>query len=431
MALPKATRKKKVRAAARVRAGSKLSSPKWDDWDKWDGSEYHRFKESARSWYYENYKPADLIPAVFKWMEREGYSKEQIQCAKKADSSRISVTGAIVARLLLDGMPDFNQKEADYWTALPGTGDVLNPNSVFLKKRIEEAILEGSKVVEEKKAEDKKAENVRVPTIQERLFYAACQIMEPIDIHFEKFVEDASTFDPKGIDPLKELRAKEAKGAHARIIKAEFQPIYDEYTLLTNYPSSAKLKLMSEKEQEDWAQLKEGYDHLDKKQLKAIMTYLQDVLGACDMLMKEGKVNRKPRKPKEINKEKVVAKMKYRKSDETLKLVSINPTEIIGASELWVYNVKTRKIGKYVAQNIDPLGAGREGSGLMIKGTTIIGFNETESVQKTLRKPAEQLKEFADCGKVKLRKYMDEIKTTDIKLNGRINLDTVLLKVQT
>jgi len=147
--------------------------------------------------------------------------------------------------------------------------------------------------------------------------------------------------------------------------------------------------------------------------------------------MKEGKVNRKPRKPKEINKEKVVAKMKYRKSDETLKLVSINPTEIIGASELWVYNVKTRKIGKYVAQNIDPLGAGREGSGLMIKGTTIIGFNETESVQKTLRKPAEQLKEFADCGKVKLRKYMDEIKTTDIKLNGRINLDTVLLKVQT
>jgi len=430
MALPKATRKKKVRATARVRAGAKLSSPKWDDWDKWDGAEYHRFKESARSWYYENYKHADLMPHVFKWMEREGYGKQQIACAKKADSSKISVTGAIVAKLLLDGMPDFNQKEADYWTALPGTGDVLKPNSVFLKKRIEEAIEEGSKVVEEKKAEEKKNDNIRVPTIQERLRHAACQIMEPIDVHFETFVQDPSKFNPKGIDPLKELRAKEAKGAHARIIKAEFQPIYDEYTMLTNFPTSSKLKLMSEKEQDEWEQLKEGYSHLDKKQVKAIMTYLQDVLGACDMIMQEGKVSRKPRKPKEINKEKVVAKMKYRKSDEDLKLVSISPADIIGASELWVYNIKTRKIGKYVAANIDPLGAGREGSGLSVKGTTIIGFKEEESVQKTLRKPAEQLKEFAGCGKVKLRKFLDEIKTTDIKLNGRTNLDTVLLKVQ-
>ena len=43
--------------------------------------------------------------------------------------------------------------------------------------------------------------------------------------------------------------------------------------------------------------------------------------------------------------------------------------------------------------------------------------------------PAEQLKEFKEAGKVKLRKYMDEIKTTDTKLNGRCNPDTVLLKV--
>ena len=187
---------------------------------------------------------------------------------------------------------------------------------------------------------------------------------------------------------------------------------------------------MSEKEQDDWEQLKEGYSHLDKKNLKAIMSFLQDVFGACDMIMQEGKVNRKPRKPKEVNKEKVVAKMKYRKSDEGLKLVSINPSDIIGCNELWTYNIKTRKIGKYIAKNIDPLGAGREGSGLNVKGTTILGFDEKESIQKTLRKPKEQLKEFADCGKVKLRKYMDDIKTTDIKLNGRINLDTVLLKIQ-
>ena len=52
-----------------------------------------------------------------------------------------------------------------------------------------------------------------------------------------------------------------------------------------------------------------------------------------------------------------------------------------------------------------------------------------QNIQKTLRKPTEQLKEFKDAGKVKLRKYMEDIKTTDTKLNGRCNPDTVLLKV--
>ena len=80
-------------------------------------------------------------------------------------------------------------------------------------------------------------------------------------------------------------------------------------------------------------------------------------------------------------------------------------------------------------QNIDPTGQGRDGSGLQVKGTTIIGFNEKESLQKTLRKPDQQLKEFKDAGKVKLRKFLEEIATTDTKLNGRCNPDTILLRV--
>ena len=94
-----------------------------------------------------------------------------------------------------------------------------------------------------------------------------------------------------------------------------------------------------------------------------------------------------------------------------------------------MFNTKTRKIGKYIASNIDPKGMQRQGSGLSVKGTTIIGYNENDSIQKTLRKLTEQLKEFKDAGKVKLRKYMEDIKTTDTKLNGRCNPDTVLLKV--
>jgi hypothetical protein len=102
-------------------------------------------------------------------------------------------------------------------------------------------------------------------------------------------------------------------------------------------------------------------------------------------------------------------------------LVSINPADIIGSKELWVYNVKSRKLGRYVAE---------EYKDLSVKGTSITGYNENLSVQKTLRKPEDQLKEFKAAGKVALRKFLDDIKAVDIKLNGRISEDIILLKVQ-
>jgi len=52
------------------------------------------------------------------------------------------------------------------------------------------------------------------------------------------------------------------------------------------------------------------------------------------------------------------------------------------------------------------------------------------SVQKTVRKPEEKLKEFKAAGKVQLRKFLDDINATDTKMNGRINEETILLKVQ-
>jgi hypothetical protein len=67
---------------------------------------------------------------------------------------------------------------------------------------------------------------------------------------------------------------------------------------------------------------------------------------------------------------------------------------------------------------------------LGVKGTTITGFSETLSVMKTVRKPEEKLKEFKAAGKVALRKFLDDINATEARMNGRINEETVLLKVQ-
>ncbi len=106
--------------------------------------------------------------------------------------------------------------------------------------------------------------------------------------------------------------------------------------------------------------------------------------------------------------------------DNKNSLASINPVEIVGASELWVFNIKTRKLGKYVAEEFKELG---------VKGTTITGFSEMKSVQKTLRKPVEQLAAFKAAGKVVLRKFLEDINAVDTKMNGRLNEETLLLKV--
>ena len=66
--------RKKVRAAPRVQRGSKMKEPSWDGWETWSGEQYHRFQLQAHTWYYENFKPADLYPAVHEWMKKNGFS---------------------------------------------------------------------------------------------------------------------------------------------------------------------------------------------------------------------------------------------------------------------------------------------------------------------------------------------------------------------
>jgi hypothetical protein len=49
-------------------------------------------------------------------------------------------------------------------------------------------------------------------------------------------------------------------------------------------------------------------------------------------------------------------------------------------------------------------------------------------VQKTLRKPAEQLKELLGGGKPAARKVFKDIKATETKFNGRGNENLIILK---
>lgn len=168
------------------------------------------------------------------------------------------------------------------------------------------------------------------------------------------------------------------------------------------------------------AELKEGYAKLGKKRLLNLLQAYVAIIKDAERLAQQTKTARKPRKKKPVSFEKKVSKIKFMVRDDKLKLQSIDPVRIIGSQQLWTYNTKTRKLGVYNAF---------DGSGLSMKGTTIKNYGEDTSISKTLRKPEKVLPIVVDGGKIALRKVLDDVNSKPIKLNGRINKYTLLLRV--
>lgn len=131
---------------------------------------------------------------------------------------------------------------------------------------------------------------------------------------------------------------------------------------------------------------------------------------------------RAARKTKLVDPSKLVKKLKY--NDQAIMLddllvTSVLPEKIIGAQVLWVYNVKTRKLGQYVAY---------DENGLSVKGSTIMNYDSAKSFQKIARKPKILLTTLLVSGKVTQNKLLGSIKAVESVLSGRINNDTILVK---
>ena len=405
--LTKKPKKKVVKGAPRLKRGAKLTGPSFADFDKLSGYEFHRLRQQAVEFYYQNYKTSDVVPFIYEWMKQEQYTKKDISSARKG---QISPTVAIYAKLLLTGCPDYFEPHNEYWESCPGTMDSMRPITEFIKPRVEEAIAAGSLIVDEIKKEEKAKNVAPVLSIQQKLKNASMVYATKIEEEVDDALDNIDKFDLKSFNPVSSLRKLEVKGNHARIIREYFKPVAQEFTELVG---------PKKKDDDMYDQLVEGYAHFSTKQQKKIAEIYNAIVSACDMIITSQKATQ-TRTKKPVAKDKIVSRLKYQKEDTTLKVASINPVDILESTELWVYNAKTRKLGKYVAQ---------EHATLQVKGTTILYFDEKQSVQKTLRKPLEQLASFNKGNKVFIRKFMDGIKTTETKLNGRINDQTILLKV--
>jgi hypothetical protein len=164
-------------------------------------------------------------------------------------------------------------------------------------------------------------------------------------------------------------------------------------------------------------QLNEGYSNFTKIQLKRFIALLDTIVSDAEQVKKT--VFRKPRTRKVKPAGEVVKNMKFKVSDETYGIVSVQPYKIIGASEVWVFNTKYKKLQVYKSLDND---------NLTVKGTTILNYNTSTSMSKTLRKP-ELVTGYATMGKRALNSAYKDLKTKPTVPNGRVNEECVILAV--
>jgi hypothetical protein len=357
--------------------------PVWDTERalKMDDAEFdHHLR---KSFYYYNYyyTQKETKKYIVEWAKTtEKYSHEQIRAYERTSDKSMPMTACSLILANRIGMP-FRERHIE-----------------FLHKCLLEAIETSEPEIINIVSPEVAAYR---PTIQDRLNEKTSELIGTIEGHYDDVVNNVKV-DFKPYDFLVANTVPQGQ-------LFKYEKIY----------SQRKDELVAAQNKQDDL-LVEGYKHYRTADFKRVTAFIDDLMSAIDQYRGVKKATKKLRVKKAPSTEKLVARLKYAKEDKTLKVISINPADIIGSQELWCFDTRTRKLFKYVAASYQTL---------TIKGTSIVNFDVDKSVGKTVRKPEETLKEFFKAGKVQLRKFLDTIKAVEVKANGRINENQLLLKV--
>lgn len=374
MALPKVTKKKTVRLPRRVLTGAAAAPT--DSFGKC--KEYFHFEV-------DNKETSNLV-------------KEYIKKEFSKDDAK-----AILAN------PEYNFHMFSHWAA---TIFWLNqgleweeryfPYRDKVRAHYENLIEPGKKILKEKVevVEDKSATVIRLTPQQLLWQKVAKTVMVDIDELEDQWIDGQTTT----IDLYQLFKKHDLKPAAVPQVRSTLEGWYNDY--FDSYNKKCE-------------QAVEGYSHIKRTEQKRRLDAIKAMLADLDRIVQAGKATRKTRAPKPRTADKQIAQLKYKKEDTELKIVSINPTQIIGAMRLIVINAKYRTVTEYISQRTN---------GFEIKGTTLVGFDEEKSRTKTMRKPQDFI---PICSKTirQFDKAFTALSTKEVKPTGRINTDCVLVKV--
>ena len=242
------------------------------------------------------------------------------------------------------------------------------------------------------------------PNIQDRLREKVSECLGELDGQFDEFIASGAKLnaDYKPVSLMRSMNIAPQMVAEIRTVWARKLAEFED--------------VVAGKD----ADLAKGYDYMTKNQLKQCVKFCELVLSDCGAYVQIKKVERKPRKVKPVSPEKKAAKFKIQVEFAELKLKSLPAAQLVDKSEAWLYDTKKRKLIHIVADEYTKT--------FTIKNNAVIGFSTVETLQKTVRKPAETIKAISAAGKPAARKIFKDLTTTETAWNARGTENLVILR---
>lgn len=324
----------------------------------------------ALNWYNYMHDNEQAREWLLEYMKNAEFKREQIAAVRRCPKHKVITTIGWQARIMMNG------------NVLPAS------SMVFFKEKLNELYVIGGDIREETATIVKPVVDIQA-RIRARTNTLITMIEEQLDS-----VMNGGTFD-----------------IYSFMQKHEVTP------QIAGYIRDYYLPMKEEADLED-EQVKEAYG----KKLKFWRTFYTALIADCDKFINNRKAVkiRKPREKKVKSAVDLVKDLKFQKEEPSLRIVSVHPTEVVGCNQLWVYNTKYKKLTQYISMSPQ---------GIQVKGTTLTGWDTELSVSKSLRKPEITIPELLKVGKVAIRSFMPELKTTASAPNGRLNEQTILLRV--
>jgi hypothetical protein len=336
----------------------------------------------ALYWYHYHYSKKEAKEMIIDWLSRHDRMNDAKKFARVPESD-VTQTYGWLSRMNLRGL-ELKEQE-------------LAKLNFYIQSQIES-------IVESKHKPTEVEPEAAKPNIQDRLREKMIEAAADIDAMYDTMIEAGGKMSAD-FKPIAVLRGKNVAPQLTAEIVQQWKRHQDELEQALHGRD---------------AQLVEGYSQFGKNQLKNLIKFCEQVVADCGSYVQIKKVERKPRKVKPVSAEKRAAKFKLLAEFPELKLKSLPASQLVDKSEAWLYDTKKRKLVHLVA---DPhVGA------FTVKNNSLIGYSSTESVMKTLRRPAEQLKDIMTSSVPQARKMFKDIKATEVKFNGRGSENLVLLK---
>ena len=334
----------------------------------------------AFSWYNYFYGKKDARDMIVNYLEAHD-RKADVRTLRGIPDSAIRLTTGWLCRMSMVGL-ELNDSE------LLKLENHLK--EILVSKQQEEAVVDETAPAR--------------PNIQDRLREKVTECAGEIDGMFDEFISNGAKMSAD-YKPITVIRGKNVAPQMVSTIAdvwkrklAEFEAVLEGKDAL----------------------LVEAYSNFSKIQMRNVVKFCETVINDCGAYVQIKKVERKPRKVKVVPPEKRAAKFKHLLAFPDLKLQGLPAASLVDKSEAWLYDTKKRKLIHLVADS--HVGA------FTVKSNSIIGFSTVDSLQRTVRKPADIVKSVQTAGKPAARKIYKDLTTTETAFNGRGTENLVILK---